>query len=130
LIPRFLALVRVGQFRIQQGIAIAVQTDGIKGRIGKPEAELFRQDGVRDLRPELGIVAPMRVVEVGFQPEIGQSPGLAKRARLVGKGIGARIGVDQILTHERIHRQRSRGAEYMDPAGGDAERSHHYFARI
>src|SRR5260370_10184937 len=125
--PRSLAVIRIDQSRIQHGIAISVETDWVKGRIGQPEGELLGQEGVRDLRPKLGVVAPMQIVEVGLQTEIGQLPGLAKRAWLVRKRIAAGIIVDQILTHERIHRQRGGGIEYVDPTGGDAEGSHHLF---
>jgi hypothetical protein len=50
-----------------------------------------------------------------FQTEVGQLPGLANRAWLIREGIAAGIVVDQILTHERIPRQRGGGIEYVDP---------------
>ena len=122
---RFRALARIDQSRIQHGIAIGVETDGVEGRIGQPEGEFLRENGVRDLHPELGIVAAVQIVKVGFHTDVSQASGLAERGRLVGKGIAARVVVDQIPPHEHIRSQRGSGIEYMDPTGPNAERTHH-----
>ena len=52
------------------GIAVGVETDGVEGRIGQPEGEFLRQDGVLDLHPEFGIVAAVQIVKVGFYAEV------------------------------------------------------------